>query len=197
VEELDVIEGSSFEMQYGSGDVSQFLIYLLKERYRLETFCQYTDASMARVQDMVIFEEMREAVCHFDFVRMETVIMDIVLLICSVQANVKPKLYEFCVRRRNQSTVLYRVDAGLAQVGAPLSIFYPQLFHWTKARNTTQKFDPHDHHANIYGIKPFKDPGSQIILKKPKKNRGKRKAGEEEPEPEEYDQASPTERRDG
>ena len=74
VEEMDVVEGSSFEMQYGASDIARILVFLLN-RYAANTFFKYTTANVSRIQDMIVFEEMRESACHYDVVRIYNLIV--------------------------------------------------------------------------------------------------------------------------
>lgn len=111
VEDCEVLEGSSFSMAYGGIDISKCLLYLLNKNSK-ETHFRYYKADIDNsVQDLIIFEEMKESVCHLSF------------------KNIKRKLYEFCERHRDQKTKLYRVSIGNEQVIAPLSLFHHGLLN--------------------------------------------------------------------
>lgn len=110
VEDCEILEGSSFTMAYGGIDISKALLYLLRKNEE-ESFFKYHKADIdSSLQDMIIFEEMKESVCHLNV------------------RNLSFKLYEFCERHRNQDTILYRINIGLPQLIAPLGLFHLKLF---------------------------------------------------------------------
>jgi hypothetical protein len=56
---------------------------------------------------LLIFEEMKDSVCTF------------------APEKATPRVYEFCVRHRNEDTTLYRANVDTSQLSVPMALFYP------------------------------------------------------------------------
>lgn len=110
IDDMEVLPGSSFTTLVGGLDVSKSLKAQLTkdaEQLRFKYLSADVDES---IQDLIIFEEMKETCCHLN------------------PSSIQPKTYEFLVRHRNQNeSTLYRHSIGMAQFFAPMVICFPNL----------------------------------------------------------------------
>jgi len=110
VDEMEVVPGSSFSTLIGGIDVSRFLKAQLTKHAEAQFF-KYTDSNIdSSIQDLIIFEEMKESCCHLN------------------PSLVQPKMYEFMVRHRHSlHSRLFRTSIGAAQFFAPMILCFPNL----------------------------------------------------------------------
>lgn len=121
VDDMQVIPGSSFSTLTGGIDVSRLLKAQLTKNADSQFF-RYTEANIdASLQDLIIFEEMKESCCHLN------------------PSLIQPKMYEFLVRHRQSPHArLFRISIGIAQFFAPMVLCLPNLdcIRSTKHYNT-------------------------------------------------------------
>jgi actin-related protein len=133
VDELEIINGSSYTTLVGGLDVSKFLKAQLT-RNTSKQFFKYVDCNLDRsIQDLIIFEEMKESTCHLN------------------PSLIQPKPYEFMVQHRHQdSSLLYRLDVGMAQFFSPMVLCFPEL-----DTERTEKYARYDETSPSIGHKLF------------------------------------------
>lgn len=110
IDDMEVLPGSSFSTLVGGIDISKCLkAQLAKDAENLHF--KYLAANIDEsIQDLIIFEEMKETCCHLN------------------PATIQPKTYEFLVRHRNQNNAtLYRHSIGISQFFAPMVLCFPNL----------------------------------------------------------------------
>jgi actin-related protein 8 len=129
VDDLEILPGTSFSTQIGGIDISKFLKAQLSKNAEKQFFKYLTADMDSSIQDLIIFEEMKESCCHLD------------------PSLVQPKMYEFMVRHRNQpQSRLFRLDVGIAQFFSPMVLCNPHLdrHRYDKNPNNGEKNDDHD-----------------------------------------------------
>ena len=154
VNDLQLLPGSCFSSLVGGMDVSRLLKAQLA-KYADSQFFRYTDANMdASIQDLIIFEEMKESCCHLN------------------PSLVQPKMYEFLVRNRHASlSRLFRVSIGMAQFFAPMVLCVPTLdrFRHIKHHNAQiRSAESVEHSALPHHWADLFAPSSHLISNKPK-----------------------------
>lgn len=140
VNELSVIETSNVKISQAGLEISYLLEYLLKN-WSQSNFFKYQEANLSKsIQDLIIFEEMKESICHLDI------------------KQIVPKMYEFLVHHRTLPTKLYRIDVGLSQIFCPLLLFNHNLLVPHKFDDHGQSFlydleDPYSYELGKYNVK--------------------------------------------
>ncbi|XP_049847937.1 uncharacterized protein LOC126304993 [Schistocerca gregaria] len=164
VDNFEVLKPSLMSLPYGGIDVSLFLKDLLARSSEVNFFKYHSANIRKSIQDLIIFEEIKESTCCFDV------------------NSIKPEMYVFLVRHRSTPTVLYRLDIGMAQLIAPFVLLNPALRPKTEQelddprhRMCCLEDDPEDLWANVW---LNRHSSSQSCSSEHSKPKHKKKAGD-------------------
>lgn len=149
VDDMEVLPGTAITAHIGGLDISKCLKALLCKSDAASLFFKYTSANIDNsIQDLIIFEEMKESCCHLN------------------PSSVQPKTYEFLVRHRSlPNATLYRHSVGMAQFFAPMVICFPNLDENRKLKlaeieKENSKLESDDSSASLRSYDPL-DPFGQ------------------------------------
>ncbi|CAG8685345.1 4928_t:CDS:2 [Funneliformis mosseae] len=118
VEDGMCIPDSRVYLHYGSDDITNFFIRLLKR-----SKFPYSDMDLNRAYDWSLAEELKEKICTLD------------------EANLTIQLNEFYVRAPNKPTLKYHIKTYDDAIISPMLLFYPHVINFNKKRTDfPQKF---------------------------------------------------------